>query len=75
MRYRFIRYGDGFEELYDRDTDPHEFTNRAADPALAVVKTRLALGLPSNAAPDRMMPANSPYNLRPAGAGKKKTTK
>ncbi len=75
MRYRLIRYGDGFEELYDRDTDPHEFTNRAADPALATVKTRLALGLPTHAAPDRTIPTDSAYHLRPAGAGKKKAAK
>ena len=74
-RFRFIRYGDGFEELYDRDTDPHEFTNRAADPTLAAVKTRLALGLPANAAPDRAVPANSKFNLRPAGAAKKKSAR
>ncbi len=74
-RYRFIRYGDGFEELYDRETDPHEFTNRAADPALAAVKSRLARSLPATAAPDRMVPPNSPYNLRPSGAAKRKSNK
>ena len=26
-RYRYIRYADGSEELYDRQQDPHEFTN------------------------------------------------
>ena len=28
-RYRFIRYEDGAEELYDHDVDPHEWTNLA----------------------------------------------
>ncbi|MBL9185892.1 MAG: sulfatase [Opitutaceae bacterium] len=74
-RYRFIRYGDGFEELYDRETDPREFTNRAADPALASIKARLAQGLPQQAAPDRAAPASSPYNLRSQAAGKKKAGK
>lgn len=26
-RYRYTRYADGSEELYDRQTDPHEFDN------------------------------------------------
>ncbi|MFN5962459.1 MAG: iduronate-2-sulfatase, partial [Verrucomicrobiota bacterium] len=58
-RYRFIRSGDGFEELYDLETDPDEFTNRAADPALAEVKARLAEALPSSPAPNRGKPAKS----------------
>jgi arylsulfatase A-like enzyme len=74
-RYRFIRYGNGFEELYDLETDPHEFTNRASDPALAAVKARLAQGLPANTAPNRGVPADSKYNLRPVAAGKKKSSK
>ncbi len=32
-RYRYIHYRDGGEELYDVVTDPHEWTNLAADPA------------------------------------------
>jgi arylsulfatase A-like enzyme len=31
--FRFIRYNDGSEELYDRQADPHEWTNLAQDPA------------------------------------------
>jgi len=26
-RYRYTRYAEGSEELYDRSTDPHEFDN------------------------------------------------
>ena len=29
-RWRYIRYHDGTEELYDHDVDPHEWTNLAA---------------------------------------------
>jgi choline-sulfatase len=29
---RYIRYADGSEEFYDLQTDPHEWTNLAADP-------------------------------------------
>jgi len=30
-RWRYIRYADGTEELYDHDVDPHEWTNLAGD--------------------------------------------
>lgn len=30
--WRYIRYADGHEELYDHRIDPHEFDNRADDP-------------------------------------------
>jgi len=61
-RYRFICYGNDFEELYDLETDPDEFTSRAADPALAEVKARLAQALPANPAnpaPNRGKPTKS----------------
>lgn len=32
-QYRYIRYADGSEEFYDLKVDPHEWTNRASDPA------------------------------------------
>ncbi|MEO0966610.1 MAG: sulfatase [Planctomycetota bacterium] len=35
QRYRYIRYRDGGEELYDHDADPHEWHNLANDPAQA----------------------------------------
>jgi arylsulfatase A-like enzyme len=45
-QWRYIRYADGSEELYDHQADPHEWTNRAADPELRPIKTRLAQHLP-----------------------------
>ncbi len=41
-RYRYIRYHDGGEELYDHKTDPHEWHNLAATDRHAALKERLA---------------------------------
>ena len=46
-RYRYIRYADGSEELYDHKTDPPEWRNLASDSSLARVKSRLAKRLPA----------------------------
>jgi len=46
QRWRYIRYADGSEELYDHDKDPYEHTNLAKDPTLAKVKADLAARLP-----------------------------
>lgn len=45
-RWRYIRYADGSEELYDHASDPGEYSNKAADPSLAEIRTRLAAHLP-----------------------------
>jgi arylsulfatase A-like enzyme len=50
-RYRYIRYPDGTEELYDHQTDTGEHTNRAGDPALKPVKEQLARWIPDRWAP------------------------
>lgn len=70
-RYRLIRYHDGFEELYDLKTDPHEFTNLAEKPEMADTKARLSKGFPTNAAPPRKIPQDSKYNLRRGGKKKR----
>lgn len=51
-QYRYIRYADGTEELYDMDADPKEWTNLAGKPDLAKVKDELARWLPKANAPD-----------------------
>ena len=45
-RYRYIRYSDGSEELYDHETDPMEWTNLANDSKYADVVTDHAKWLP-----------------------------
>ena len=50
-RWRYIRYADGSEELYDVQNDPNEWTNLAPDPARADTKARLAKWLPKIDAP------------------------
>jgi arylsulfatase A-like enzyme len=51
-RWRYIRYADGGEELYDHDGDPNEWHNLAADPKLAAVKAELAKAFPTTNAPE-----------------------
>jgi arylsulfatase A-like enzyme len=50
--FRFIRYSDGGEELYDHRVDPLEHTNLAADPKHAATKRELARFLPATDAVD-----------------------
>ncbi|MDH3585339.1 MAG: sulfatase, partial [Phycisphaerae bacterium] len=52
QHFRYIRYADGSEELYDHRTDPNEWTNRAAEADLAPVCQRLARWLPKKEAAD-----------------------
>ncbi|MDF1858886.1 MAG: sulfatase [Verrucomicrobiales bacterium] len=72
--YRYIRYPDGFEELYEYETDPNEFTNLAEDPDYAGVKKRLAARLPKKSALMVDIPTDSPFHrgrgARPKGKGK-----
>ncbi|VGO19753.1 Choline-sulfatase [Pontiella sulfatireligans] len=40
-RWRYIRYNDGVEELYDHESDPREWTNLANSPEHAAIKKQL----------------------------------
>ena len=51
-RWRYIRYHDGTEELYDHNRDPMEWTNLADRTEHAAVKKKLAAWLPKTNAPD-----------------------
>ena len=46
-RWRYIRYSDGTEELYDREKDPMEWKNLAGDPKLSGVKAEHGKWLPT----------------------------
>lgn len=50
--WRYIRYHDGTEELYDHSADPMEWINVAGKPEHASVKADLAKWLPKADAPD-----------------------
>jgi len=50
--WRYIRYADGGEELYDETADPHEWTNLAARPEHEARKAELARWLPKTDARD-----------------------
>ena len=67
--WRYIRYEDGTEELYNEQTDPREWTNVAAKPEYADVKKSLAKYLPTtNAEP---VPATEPPAKKKKKKGKK----
>ena len=50
QRYRFIRYADGSEELYDHRTDPNEWTNLASLAEHKQLKQDLARWIPKDEA-------------------------
>jgi arylsulfatase A-like enzyme len=45
-QWRYIRYVNGDEELYDMRADPHELKNLAGATRLAATKTDLARWIP-----------------------------
>lgn len=46
-RWRYIRYSDGHEELYDHSSDPHEFDNRAGDAATESTRAQFRKLIPA----------------------------
>lgn len=45
-KFHYIRYNDGSEEFYNLETDPNEWTNKAADVAYLKIKESLKKYLP-----------------------------
>lgn len=66
--WRYIRYANGDEELYDERKDPNEWTNLASKPEFAATKAELASYLPKTDVPD---PASSGAET-PKKGGKRK---
>lgn len=54
--WRYIRYVDGAEELYDHRKDQNEFRNLAHHPEYTQIKKNLAAFLPTHAAPEVKKP-------------------
>jgi arylsulfatase A-like enzyme len=52
LKWRYTRYKDGGEELYDHTQDEMEWNNLADDPAYDHVKKQMAKWLPENEAED-----------------------
>ena len=50
--WRYIRYADGGEELYDHASDEYEWTNLAAKPEHAALKKELAAFFPKENVPE-----------------------
>lgn len=56
--WRYIRYADGTEELYDETADPLEWKNLAGDARYASTKSELARWLPAASTADASTPAS-----------------
>lgn len=53
-RWRYIRYVDGSEELYDHDKDPNEWHNLAEEPSLKPIKEQHAAWIDELTAGERL---------------------
>jgi arylsulfatase A-like enzyme len=51
-QWRYIRYANGDEELYDHLSDPNEWTNLAGKPECREIMAKLRSELPEKNAPD-----------------------
>jgi arylsulfatase A-like enzyme len=69
--WRYIRYADGSEELYDEKADPLEYDNLASDPDHAATKAKLAKLLPETNAED--LPQNRGVGGKKGGKQKAKS--
>ncbi len=67
-RWRYIRYADGSEELYDHQSDPHEWTNLASLPQYTEIKEQLSRYLPATDA----QPAEAEKPIRAEQQGRRR---
>ncbi len=76
QRWRYIRYSDDTEELYDHQSDPWEWKNLAADPSLAKIKAEHQKWLPEEKSTVRKSPKSRPTNKggRPLRVAPRKPT-
>ncbi|MFT5127927.1 MAG: arylsulfatase A-like enzyme [Rhodothermales bacterium] len=63
-RFRYIRYANGDEELYDIANDPHEWTNLAPNPEYAPTLTKLRARAPAEFAKKPTTKASALPSLR-----------
>ncbi len=61
--WRYIKYRDGGEELYDRARDPNEWTNLSGLPAMASKKAELIRYLPVTNEPDAPRAKGDPTDV------------
>ena len=64
-RWRYIRWADGSEELYDHKNDPNEWHNIAKDSSNDAIKSQLAKHFPKNNRPAIASDHASPVTLTP----------
>lgn len=69
-RWRYIRYADGSEELYDHEKDPYEWTNLAGEVGMSDIKAQLGAVLPKEE-----VKAISDETKKGKGGGKKQKKK
>jgi arylsulfatase A-like enzyme len=70
-QWRYIRYADGTEELYDHSKDPYEWTNLAGEVGMSDIKTKLAAALPQ----EEVKPTSGTEKKKEKGEGKGKKKK
>ena len=71
-RWRYIRYADGSEELYDHNNDSYEWTNLASKPEHKALKQQLAMNFPTTNVPAVKKMSAGDENQKPKKNGGKK---
>lgn len=72
-QWRYIRYADGGEELYDHQKDPLEWTNLAKDSQFQPVKDTLSRWLPKENSPTPPKEGKAEKRKRRDGGGQKRS--